>query len=128
MKKLLIGLVLASVLSVCAFAVSPAVNVLTGTKDALNFENAANDYFYNSNTSTASYFTFGVQNDATGGGRGKVYSVVADMEKIIPASTNLLIVLLVYSEVVSSLRSRVPSRSKIISFFIHKNLKKITYL
>ena len=38
MKKLLIGLVLASVLSVCAFAVSPAVNVLTGTKDALNFE------------------------------------------------------------------------------------------
>ena len=82
MKKLLISLVLATVLSVCAFAVSPAVNVLTGTKDALNFENAANDYFYNSNTSTASYFTFGVQNDATGGGRGKVYSVVSDMDKI----------------------------------------------
>ena len=82
MKKLLISLVLATVLSVCAFAVSPAVNVLTGTKDALNFENAANDYFYNSNTSTASYFTFGVQSDVTGGGRGKVYSVVSDMDKI----------------------------------------------
>ena len=82
MKKLLIGLVLATVLSVCAFAVTPAVNVLTGTKDALNFENAANDYFYNSNTSTASYFTFGVQNDATGSGRGKIYSVVSDMDRI----------------------------------------------
>lgn len=82
MKKLLISLVLATVLSVCAFAVSPAVNVLTGTKDALNFENAANDYFYNSNTTTASYFTFGVQSDVTGGGRGKVYSVVSDMDRI----------------------------------------------
>ncbi len=82
MKKLLIGFVLAAILSVCAFAASPAVNVLTGTKDALNFENATDDYFYNSNTGTDSYFTFGVQDDATGSGRGKVYSVVSDMDKI----------------------------------------------
>lgn len=83
MKKLLISLVLATVLSVCAFAVSPAVNVLTGTKDALNFENVSGaDYFTYGNQEYIKYITYGIANDPTGSGRGKMLEAKADLDAI----------------------------------------------
>ena len=83
MKKLLISLVLATVLSVCAFAVTPAVNVLTGTKDALNFENVSGeDYFNYGNPEYIQYMTYDVVNAPTSSGRGKVFSAKADLDAI----------------------------------------------
>ena len=83
MKKIIVSTILAALLSVCAFAaVKPATNVLTGTKDALNFEGTSADYFTNTNTAYLEYLTNSVVSDDTGSGRGNVYCAAADKAKL----------------------------------------------
>lgn len=83
MKKILIALILVTLLSMCAFAVAPATNMLTGTKDAMGFENVSGaDYFTYGNQEYIQYMTYGIANDPTGSGRGKMLEAKADLDAI----------------------------------------------
>ena len=83
MKKTLIGLILAALLSMCALAVAPAINMITGTKDALSFEHVTGtDCFTYGNPEYIKYMTYKIADDPTGSGRGKVFEAKADLDAI----------------------------------------------
>lgn len=83
MKKILACIILACAFAMSVFAAKPAINMLTGTKDALNFENVSGaDYFTYGNQEYIQYMTYGIANDPTGSGRGKMLEAKADLDAI----------------------------------------------
>ena len=83
MKKTIACFIFVLLCTMCVFAVTPAKNMLTGTKDALNFEDVSGaDYFTYGNQEYIKYMTYNVVNDTTGSGRGKMFEAKADLSAI----------------------------------------------